>query len=145
MTNSEENQYLFKEKILEGKGEIKAIAEIKHLRNSLKDYRILWSKYQSLVKENARLEKELKLNKNKKFKESFRTITTNTNKIYGGDIAHMRRIINHMPINKRITLKNLAAELSMAPDNLRSILEFLNEYKILEIKFPQEGGAIRLK
>jgi hypothetical protein len=144
MTTSQENQFLFKEKISEGKGEIQAKKEILSLQEHQRAYRTLWAKYQSLEKENVKLLNLIAKTKKETFRENFKQISSK-DRVYAGDLKHLRRIIHFMQIDKHYTLKELAEELRLATSNVRPLLDFLSEFKIIELNFPINCGVIRTK
>jgi hypothetical protein len=144
-----ENQYLFKEKINEGKGEIQARKEIQELEYSQKSFKILY-------KENKTLKimlknKDIELAKLRKV--SFKSLResplqkankeVNNKKSYEGTLKHMGRLLNHMEIGKHYMKKELASDLCIDNLTMNSILYFLNDHHLVTFEFPVNGGVIR--
>lgn len=67
MTTAQENQFLFKEKLMQGKSEKQAIGEIKKLQNYQKAYKILWKENQDLKKQVKKKDKDISKLKQKCF------------------------------------------------------------------------------
>lgn len=142
-----ESQFLFNEKAYaEGKGEIVANQEINRLIVSQKDFKNLWHENNRLKKENEKL--IIELNSKDDFKQKFKELKKenkeeHTEKIYSGNILHLRRIINFMEKDKLYSFKSLELELCMGMPNLRGCLDFLKEFKVIDLEFTKEGGVIR--
>jgi hypothetical protein len=143
--NKEENKFLFKEKAyIEGKGIIQASKEIKELKFSQKEFRILYNENLRNKKEIERLNSEVKNPKQKNFKESFKSLFKKEEpKIYSGSLKNLSRIINFMEKEKRYPIKELCNELCMGNVELKGCLTWLNEYKVLKLEYPNVGGVIR--
>ena len=139
--NTQENQFLFKEKIIEGKGELQAKKEIERLEISQKDFKKLWYENKSLKKEIESLNKQLANKKGDNFKKSFASLTQPT-RVYEGDFKHLGRLLNHMERGRKYLRKELAQELCMNGEDLNACLYFLNDHKLANIEFLREGGLL---
>jgi hypothetical protein len=142
MVSSTENQFLYKEKVSEGKSSKLALFEIKSLESQQKALKLLWREKEKLVKENLKLKKRIDESVKNSFKE-LRKPEPLVPKEYTSDLKYLGRIINHMKSNKHYMKKELSEELCISLENLNACLYFLDEHKLMELEFPYKGGVIR--
>lgn len=145
-----ENQFLFKEKLNEGKGEIQARKEIQELEYSQKQFKIMYRENQALkiMLKNRDMEiSKLKVKSFKSLRQDSPLVKANKEvnkpKNYEGTLKHMGRILNHMEVGKHYSKRELAADLCMDTTAMNSILYFLNDHHLVNFEFPVTGGVIR--
>lgn len=144
--NTQENQFLYKEKINEGKNEFQANKEIKELEYSQKSFKILYKENKALkimLKNKEKQIEKMKVNSFKLLRQDPKPIKEIQSRSYSGTLKHMGRILNHMEVGKHYMKKELARDLCMSGEDLNAVLYFLNDHKLVNFEFPVNGGVIR--
>ena len=131
-----ERQFLFGEKIAEGKGEFKANQEIKSLQDHEKAFRILFREKKQLELITSKLEKENKTLKEKIFKLNFNKQTKPEEpRELNGSIGHLKRILRFMEAGKRYTRSSLGKDLMIPTPEVKELMKFIIDNKIMNVSF----------
>jgi hypothetical protein len=140
--NTEEKQYLYKEKISGGKTDIEASQEITDLIKAQKLFRKMKIEMKSLNNHISKLEKErekfkekAKDEKNKRLLEKLKNQKdvpqVQFEKHYNGKqptLIHASRVINFTEVGKEYTRTDLSTMLAVPTSVSELVLNFLNRY-----------------
>jgi regulator of replication initiation timing len=140
--NTQERQYLFREKRAEGKSEMKANAEIMDLIQAQRLFKKMKVEIKSLVneikkleKENSKLKEKVKQEKNQRMLDRLKyqkdvPMVQVESKSNGNHkvptIHHINRILNFTELGKTYTKSDLAKELRIPSTLIEVALNFIN-------------------
>lgn len=144
--NTQESQYLFKEKIRDGMSIVEAKDEIEFFKESQIEFK-------NLKREIKKLNTEL-INKDKEIEELKNKVKENKNKNLieglgltgkkevehsskGATLTNIKRIIKFTEVGVTYTKSDLGKELMFPTTVVEEILDFLNKYT--KVKFKQDG------
>ena len=147
---TEEERMLFKDKIIEGKGEIRACKEIKSLQEHEKAFKILWNENEANKRMVESLNKQIQKLNGERFRLKFaldsskKEIEENRPKEIKGTFRHIIRIVNNMEIGKEYPKTPLAKELCMSISDFNNCFFVIDKLKGFNYEITKDGKYKRI-
>lgn len=145
---SGETQYLFQEKVRDGKTNSEAYSEVEFLKESQIEFKNLKrenlnlkKKIESLNNQIIKLELDISKKNNKNLLEGLGIKSKVEHKVIetrGATLSNIKRVINFIEIGKSYTKSDIAKELMFPTTVVEEIIDFLNRHT--DIKFKIVGG-----
>ena len=147
---SAEKQYLFSEKLLDGKTEQEASKEIKSFIDHEKAFKILYRENKVLKRKLERAEIKIQKYKQESFRNNLSKLRKEPKvkeskgvKEVRGSMFHLRRIINLMPKDIKYSKSKLGKELLIPGNEVELCFNFIIEYKIFPLEKTRDNYYIR--